>query len=262
MLNNREIGIYNMIGWNISQQEMFHKIKEHGFSHIGLYWHLENEEEIEQMIKNAQNSNLKIEIVHGPLRDNAEIWKTGEIAENYFNYLKMCIKTCNKYNIKKFVMHSAGKEAFKFNSLGFERFKELVELAEKNDITLFIENLRTVDHVIYLLEKIDSDHFKFCLDTGHANIWCYNPFDLIEKYKDRIGTVHINDNDGIEFHDYHYIPFEGNIDWEKLMPLLNKYYSGPIMLELNNFKDPNKSYNDLDTYLNAAYNSAIKLAKF
>ena len=156
-------------------------------------------------------------------------------------------------------MHSAGKEAFKFGELGLNRFRKLVKLAEENDVILYIENLRTVDHVIYLFDKISSPNFKFCLDTGHANIWCYSPFDWIEKYKDLIDTVHINDNDGVEFHDYHYIPYEGCIDWDRLMPLLNQCYHGPIMLELNNFKDLTKSYSDLDEYLNSAYKAAEKL---
>ena len=261
MLTNRPIGIYNLVGWGLSQREMFEKYKQHGFTHVGLYWHLENEDEIAEMVKNARDFGLEIEIVHGPLRDNAEIWKEGEVAESYFEYIKMCLANCKKFGITKFVMHSAGKEAFKFNELGLSRFAKLVGLAKEYGITFFIENLRTVDHSIYLLEKIQEDNFKFCLDTGHANIWCYSPMELVEKYKDRVQTVHFNDNDGIEFHDYHYIPFEGTVDWNKLMPMLNKYYTGPIMLELNNFKDPNKSYTDLDEYLTNAYNAGVKLSK-
>lgn len=257
--NHRPIGIYNLIGWQISENELFKKYKKHGFTHIGLYWNSENINEKQNMINNAKNAGLIVEIVHGPLRDNSEIWKTGEVAENYFEYIKESIILCGKNGIKKFVMHSAGKEAFKFSEIGLNRFRCLVKLAEENDVILNIENLRTVDHLIYLFEKIDSPNFKFCLDTGHANIWCYSPMEWIEKYKNKINTVHINDNDGIEFHDYHYIPFDGCIEWDKLMPALNEYYKGPIMLELNNFKDATKSYSDLDVYLETAYHAAEKL---
>ena len=258
-MSNRPLGIYNLVGWEIEKKDLFKKYKDHGFTCVGLYWHTETREEIIEMINNARSAGLEIEIVHAPLRDNAEIWRDGQVAEDYFEYIKQSIVLCGEYGIKKFVMHSAGKEAFKFNSVGLNRFKELVKLAEDNNVILFIENLRTVDHVIYLLEKIESPNFKFCLDTGHANIWCYNSLDWIAKYKDKIQTVHFNDNDGIEFHDYHYIPFEGTVDWHAVMPELNKFYSGPIMLELNNFKDPSRSYADLDEYLTAAYNAAVKL---
>ena len=261
-MSNRPLGIYNLIGWTTTGKELYKKYVDHGFTHVGLYWHTESKEEILKMIDDVRSVGLEIEIVHGPLRDNAEIWKEGQVADDYFEYIKQSIIICGEHGIKKFVMHSAGKEAFKFSVIGLNRFRELVKLAESYNVVLFIENLRTVDHVIYLFDKIQSPNFKFCLDTGHANIWCYSPIDWVEKYKDNIQTVHFNDNDGIEFHDYHYIPFEGCVDWDNLMPQLNKYYKGPIMLELNNFKDPNKSYDDLDKYLDAAYNAGKKLSNY
>ena len=135
-------------------------------------------------------------------------------------------------------------------------------LCKKLNITLLLENLRMIGSMIFLLEKIKSHNLSVCLDFGHANVWCYSPMDLIKKYKNRIQGVHMHDNNGEVGNDQHLIPFQGKINWEKCVKALYKYYDGPISLEIDNFKTEEYKYDNIDKYLNDAYNSAINLTKF
>ena len=253
------IGIYDLIGWGLSETEMFKKIKANGFEYIGIYWFNQSDEEITKTIENARNCGLIIEVVHGPLQDNMLIWKEDEQGETYFEKIKNQLLRVAELGAKNYVLHPCGKDVTSFNETGLKRFKKLVKIAEKNNIILNIENLRTVDHTIFLFEKIKSDNFKFCLDTGHANVWCYKPLDAIKKFGKVLNTVHINDNDGGYCHDHHLIPYDGNIEWERVVPALNKVYDGPLMLELNNFKNLKMAYPNIDVYLKTAYDRAKKL---
>lgn len=215
------------------------KIKNSGFDYIGLYWEDESDNQISKLVTICRDIGLKIEAMHGPM-----------------------IKKSAELGIEKFILHPCGKEVTSFSKIGWKRFKELVKLCESFNIQLLLENLRTIDHLIYILEKIKSKNLNTCFDTEHANVWCYPPVDFVKKYKDKIKTVHINDNFATPLGDYHLIPGEGNIKWPQLMNILYKYYKGPVMLELNNFKLKEKSYHSLDKYLKSAFNATQKLLSY
>lgn len=60
--------------------------------------------------------------------------------------------------------------------------------------------------------ETNSDIFKVCLDTGHANFCGTDPADAVRLLgKEYLGALHVHDNDGKA--DQHHIPGEGNIDW-------------------------------------------------
>lgn len=256
------IGIYYLSGWDISQEVLLKKIKNVGFDYIGLYWEDETDDQISKRVSICRDIGLRIEAMHGPLKNNMLIWDENKYENDYFLKLKHMIKKSAEFGIGKFVLHPCGKEATSFNKTGLKRFKDLVKLCESLNIQLLLENLRTVDNLIYVLEKIKSKNLDICFDTGHANVWCYPPLEFVKKFKYRIKTVHINDNFATPLGDYHLIPGEGNIKWPQLINILYKYYKGPIMLELNNFKLKEKSYNNLDEYLENAFNSAQKLLSY
>lgn len=61
------IGIYDLIGWGLSETETFKEIKANGFEYIGIYWFNQSDEKITQTIENARNCGLIVEVVHGSL---------------------------------------------------------------------------------------------------------------------------------------------------------------------------------------------------
>ena len=129
-----------------------------------------------------------------------------------------------------------------------EIIKVLLEKAEDLGVDLSIENTpytppscyfyqfgSTLEEIQYLLEKVDSEALKFCLDIGHANT-SDGPLNYIHTLSDRLINVHLHDNNGVK--DDHLPLGGGNIRWKELMELLEeKGYDGFFTLELQNDED-------------------------
>lgn len=252
--------IYHLKGWNLEDKALFKKYKAHGFDSVAFYCNGQSMQEIQAQIDSAKEFGLSVDYFHGPLKNNCDIWF--ENCDDYLGYIYQCLDLARVNKIKYFIMHPSGKECVSFSKIGLKHYKELVKKCEQYGIVLLLENLRMVDSLIYLMEKIRSDNLRVCLDFGHANIWCYNPLDLIRKYKRKILGVHMHDNDGTCGSDQHLIPLQGCIDWKKAIEMLYKYYEGPISLEIDNFKTVDHRYSDIDQYLDDAYNAACQLLQF
>lgn len=107
------------------------------------------------------------------------------------------------------------------------------------DITICFENLYPQCHAFF-----DPDEFKrvfkaypgmmMCLDAAHANI--DDPagkriFDFLEKFTDRIGHIHLSDNQG-KF-DEHLAIGQGNINFKRFMAkLVRTGFNDTITLEV------------------------------
>ena len=61
-----------------------------------------------------------------------------------------------------------------------------------------------------LAAAVGSEHFGWCFDTGHANIFAYQP-DVLRSCAVPPSSLHLQDNHGGG--DEHLIPGEGTIDW-------------------------------------------------
>lgn len=257
MVNGKFL-IYHLRGWDIDEFELIKKYKEVGFDEVAFYCNNTSPIELKQTINFARSIGLEVNYIHGPMKNNSSIWIENQ-AEEYMANVISFIEMAGELKIKYFVMHPAGKEWISFSKIGIENYKKLLKVCKKNNVIMLLENLRTVDNMLYIFEHIKSKNLAFCLDTGHANVWCYKPIELVKKFKNKIMGVHIHDNDGEYCSDQHLIPFKGSIDFEQLMPELNKFYNGPISLEIDNFKTEEYRYADLDEYLKDALSAAKKL---
>ncbi|MBP5530520.1 MAG: sugar phosphate isomerase/epimerase [Lentisphaeria bacterium] len=97
---------------------------------------------------------------------------------------------------------------------------EIVPALERYDAKIAMENRRNDSFGViaevmaaYLAERIG-----ITLDTGHANIDEARGFERMEKFKDRLMALHLNDNDGVG--DLHQPPFYGTLDWERVAELV------------------------------------------
>lgn len=131
---------------------------------------------------------------------------------------------------------------------------KIIPAAEKCGVVVAVENAyeppNSPDEILYYVKHYESSpSIGVCYDTGHANILrpfegreyakyeCYLPSswwetgiiyepNALTKLKPYVVTTHIHDNTG--YGDYHSLPYDGNIEWDKLMPELT---SCPRMLE-------------------------------
>lgn len=125
-----------------------------------------------------------------------------------------------------------------------EKLRELAEYIKDKDITVCLENLRphfsadevlvdrNADDLLYILDRVGSDRFGICLDTGHLNLTDKNQREFILKAGSRLKAIHIADNEGQS--DQHLMPFTcGTVDFCEVVRALRQVnYKGLFNLEI------------------------------
>ena len=91
-----------------------------------------------------------------------------------------------------------------------------------------------------------------------ANAMTKNVYDFPwDKFGEKLYYLHLNDNNGEK--DQHLIPFNGNINWNKLMKEIFKYNNNiGLTLEVRSSEEIRSNYNERE-YLELCYNSLTKL---
>lgn len=143
-----------------------------------------------------------------------------------------------------------GDNASRLYELNMEFFGNLIPYAEKHGIKIACENLfqvnkkgQVVDSVCSspeefnrYIDNIGSPHFTACLDLGHCNVCGRDATDVIHIMSNRIGALHIHDNDGIA--DLHKLPGTVSMDWNGICKALaDTGYEGNFTFEVNGYLD-------------------------
>lgn len=130
-------------------------------------------------------------------------------------------------------------------------FGPLVELAEKNNVRLCLENCPLMGNIAIspvlwkkLFERLPSDHLGLAYDPSHLVWEMIDPYTPLLEFKDKIFHVHAKDTaidrvklarTGIltDFSWWSYrIPGRGELDWRLLLgQLIAEGYDGTISLE-------------------------------
>ncbi|MBQ8374484.1 MAG: sugar phosphate isomerase/epimerase [Clostridia bacterium] len=125
-------------------------------------------------------------------------------------------------------------------------YKALEKYAKAQGIKIGVENIYRFDQKFHrfdgvfetsekmtsFLQKLRSNTFTACLDTGHAKLTGTAP----EKYilgmnASNLGALHLHDNDGVD--DLHALPMTGVLDWGAILAALKRIgYRGDLTFEL------------------------------
>lgn len=149
---------------------------------------------------------------------------------------KRYFEVFSKLNVKYVTIHAnwppgmfSTKEGIKFQ---IETLKKLVEEAKKYNINLIYEPIDTwqddIKSVSEILKKVPNLYLH--IDIGHVNLFGRKPEQFIKKFHNKLKHIHLHDNNGEK--DLHIPMGTGNINWENLIKILKKYYSGTITLEI------------------------------
>ena len=123
-----------------------------------------------------------------------------------------------------------------------EMLKQLADRVQDTNVTICVENMHsrsldrvttTIDEILYLLDKLDSDRFGICLDTSHLNLEPDNDQGrFIRAAGSRLRAMHVGDNDTST--DQHLMPFgRGTIDFAAVVEALREVgYKGLFNLEI------------------------------
>ena len=128
-------------------------------------------------------------------------------------------------------------------------YTSLIPLLEEFDVYCCIENMFSWDilsnsacetscynaqEMKEIFNGINHPRFKFCFDSGHANM-ITGPSNLhaeVLALGNNIAALHLHDNNGK--YDHHQPVGTGTVDWTKLMSTLNRVgYEGDYSFEIN-----------------------------
>ncbi len=194
----------------------------------------------------ADQYGMIFETIHAPFKGINNMWLSGIDYLPVYRAMKHSIDLASENGIPTVVSHvSSGWTPPGINDLGCERFDEIVLYAEEKGVKVAFENLRMIGNLAYFTERYENvDTVRFCYDFGHEH--CYTKtVSWMDIFCHKVICTHIHDNMGRGWEktspspDTHLLPFEGNIDYEKVIAKLDEYgYAGPLTLEVTNSKYP------------------------
>ena len=241
----------NLFSSSGDPENSLRRIAEIGFTHImwGHHWNTDfayGRYELAAIRKMLRRYGLVLQDIHGCANAEKSWFSVLEYQrkagiELIVNRLRM-MKSLDATGV--LVMHQPRIKADstpeeiackrrQFDSLR-KSMDEVLPILEKYDAVIALENMPgdTWEFLSYLLDNYPAERFGFCFDSGHANIALRPQFAECEKYRDRIRSVHLHDNDGSG--DRHWAPFYGSIDWKKVAKLLDSSgYRGIVNFELH-----------------------------
>lgn len=256
--------------------EQIKMLKKTGFEAFFTLW--QRDYPIAEWTALAKELGMIYQSLHAPFGGVADIWHDdGEKADAAMTDIIDCIHSASENGIGLVVSHCyIGFDGrVEITEKGLERYKKLVDEAEKCGVCIAFENTEGEEYLAALMKEFgDRKNVGFCLDTGHE--MCYNfSKDLLALWGDKLIATHINDNLGIKDYggkifwhdDLHLLPFDGICDWDGLAKRLKACdYKGILTFELNKSSKPNRHENDrydrmsLQEYFTEAYIRACRFA--
>jgi len=111
-----------------------------------------------------------------------------------------------------------------------ERMPRIADRARELGVTLALENTwdDRPDVLIHLADLVGGEDIRFCLDTGHVNVFSRLSVDRWwDAVGDRVAALHLHDNDGLS--DDHLEPGKGTFDFTGLARRLVEAERMPLL---------------------------------
>ncbi len=238
-MHNREIAVVvSNANKDVTVMDTIEAIQKAGFKNVFIQWYnREWNPTQEEQLQQIRKSGLNVIFAHLGYQNINDLWladeegSDGEGGEKLVKRYKNDIKISKENNIPMVIMHLTGKkEPRKYNEIGLRRLQEIADYGKALNMKIAFENTIWKGYLEYVLENITNDNVGICFDSGHYHVHFDDELDF-EKFRDRIFAIHLHDNDKSD--DLHLLPFEGTIDWKKIITELKLCnYDGPVTMEL------------------------------
>ena len=238
---------------NADPTAMFEAIKKAGFDSVlvSLSGTFDNDKQVEIIRK----VGLDIDNCHSPWNGINKFWLDNLEGQAVYEMLAKNFTDCGKYGIPRAVVHvSSGNNYPPISQIGMDRMAKLIEVADKANVDICLENQRFFHFIDYIYAKLDCPRLKFCYDSGHEA--CFSQTKLaLPKYRNRLAALHLHDNSGKYDADEHLLPGRGvGVDWDYVRKNIADY-EGVISLEVKRIPEMS-----LDEFYAAAFES-VKFVK-
>lgn len=213
--------MFSWFGYFMPFAERIQTIRAAGFDEVMISWedecepHFLKKETFPDLVRKA---GLGITNIHAPFVGYNDIWEkspaeTQELLATFKGY----VRDCKTFDIPAVVVHTCDLDLGSYqweNGLAF--FSELAEAGERYGVDIAVENVSRQFLLRRLLDAIKTPHFGMCYDSSHDFMLPCGRGRILRDYKDRIKALHLSDND---LHiDRHWIPGEGQIPFDQIMP--------------------------------------------
>ena len=249
-------------------EQGFLSMKEQGIEAIEISLSSYDDFDYKKVKENADKHGIKLWSLHLPFMPFSEIDPSALDWKVKFDTLKKfreIIKKGSEIGIDKFIIHPSGepiedkyREERMLSSMS--SLYRLADLAAEEGSVICVENLPRSclgrdSKEIKKLVSVNSK-LKVCFDTNHLLKEDIGEF--IKNVGNKIVTVHVSDYDFKD--ECHWLPGEGDIDWQKLYSdLLTAGYSGMWLYEVG-FK-PGSDIDRRELEYKDFYNNAIEIFK-
>jgi len=165
------------------------------------------------------------------------------VEKHLLAYVELAHRLEAEYLVLHFGYHFSLFMDEVFKSL-IRTYTPVVELAEKYDLPIGIENMNkvheeceiaylgvTIEELSRVFNALPSKYFGLTLDVAHASLLPGGPESFIKAFPKRIISTHISDND--LYLDRHLPVGEGKIDFRRVFKLLIGIgFKGTLNIEL------------------------------
>lgn len=213
------------------------------------------QKDAEDIAQTAQDLGISLPQCHLPFKSAKVNWQT---PEDYAYFIQMFYRAIDVAAVIGFpwaVIHPdryfvvPGSESWDLDQFIAENHREydpLVEYALKKGVGIAFENMNRgrfsqAEELVAYIDSYKDARIGACWDTGHANMHYkggdqWEPLHIVGR---RLHATHIHDNNAKD--DLHLLPFEGTIDWPRVVAALRDIqYTGDFISEAaSNFHTPN-----------------------
>ena len=206
----------------------------------------------------ADEAGVKIFQVHGPWRYPPRD-ETVENRAERLETMKRSIRLTGKMGVKYWVIHpimpfGAQCDPYPdtFWQMNLDFFRALLPTAKEAGVVICYENMPMKNlkisppaETLRFIREINDENFKFCLDTGHANVFNISSGEAVRMAGDDLKCLHIHDNR--KALDLHLFPTMGTLDWKDFcQALVDINYQGVFMMEVGKLTKGSAKTTDLE----------------
>ena len=249
-------------------EENISMIADVGYNYVMIGW--DESRDFDTIMGLFHKYNLIVDNFHSPFLGINCIWDDGEDGVKYLDRLKNCVLDASKHGVKYVIVHpTAGAPEPHATPIGIKRFRELAMFATERGVKICFENLEYPEMLGVVMSELSDLDIGFCFDTGHEAC-CTPGMRFVPLYGDKLCCTHIHDNYGMSYStvpilhaDCHMLPFDGNIDFKRVMSDLRAAgYDGALSLE-SNIRQDIGTYVDLTPreYYERGYAALVKLSE-
>ena len=227
--------------------EFLSQVAENGFTALEIFCSMahfdySSKQEIQAMKGMLEHQKLQLASLHAPTSKDASAMRESGIPLSVcevervrrieaMDEFKRAIDVAEELAFPRMVLHMGGsREAAdpRKRDAAFSTLEHLVLHAKHVGVTLCVENTTSeMGQPEYLRAFVDETRLtglRFNFDIGHAHLSDGEEAGRIAKafepMRELVASVHLHDNHGEK--DEHLPPYDGSIDWQNAISVLNR----------------------------------------